>query len=334
VPIPAGTTTPAASIVRLSSYHVAPQKVFVAGLSSGGFFGVQMHVAHSAAFKGAAIYAGGVFYCATGNVATALGNCGGETVNGQALYHSTLAASELYLDQQSSLGTIDNAANLRGQPVYLWSGTHDSIVNPQEMADLNSEYQHYGANVVFDNAFPAEHGWESPDGELPCGTATSPYMLMCTQNGQPYDSVQRWMTMFFGSLSPRGTLALRGSLMRFDQTEFGAGAANSMDTKGTVFVPQACAAGATCGFVVVFHGCLQYQGIIGDRFAIESGIDEWADTNNVIVLYPYAVPGSGAVVNPNGCWDWWGYDDPNYSLKSGTQISIVYKMVQRVTGIP
>jgi poly(3-hydroxybutyrate) depolymerase len=67
----------------------------------------------------------------------------------------------------------------------------------------------------------------------------------------------------------------------------------------------------------------------------ESGIDEWADTNKIIVLYPYAVPAPGPTpYNPNGCWDWWGYDDPNYSLKSGTQMSIVYKMVQRVTGSP
>jgi poly(3-hydroxybutyrate) depolymerase len=333
-PVPAGVTTPSASVGRLASYHVSPQKIFVAGISSGGFFAVQMHVAHSAAFKGAAIYAGGVYYCATGNVATALGNCGGETVNGQALYHSTLAASEVYLDSQSALGTIDNESNLRGQPVYIWQGTRDSVVNPQESADLNSEYQHYGAQVTFDNGFPAEHGWESPDGELPCGTAASPYMITCTQNGATYDSVQKWLTMFFGPLQPRGTPALHGSLMRFDQTEFGASAANSMDTKGTVFVPQACIAGATCGFVVAFHGCLQYQAIIGDRFALEAGIDEWADTNNIIVLYPYAVPGSGTVVNPNGCWDWWGYDDPNYATKSGTQTSIVWKMVQRVTGLP
>ena len=326
--------TPAPTVVRLGSYHVAPQQIFVAGISSGGFFGVQMHVAHSSAFHGAAIYAGGVYHCAQDSVELALIECGGETVNGQALYQSTLAQSESYLDQQSAAGTIDPSSNLNGQPVYLWSGTKDSVVNPREMADLNSEYLHYGAHVVFDNGFAADHGWESPDGELPCGTAASPYMITCTLNGQPYDSEQRWLSMFFGNLSPRASGALRGSLMRFDQTEFGAGAGNSMDTNGTVFVPQPCAAGATCGFVVVFHGCLQYQAIIGDRFVLESGIDEWADTNRVIVLYPYAVPGSGAVVNPNGCWDWWGYDDPNYALKTGTQISIVYKMVQRVTGIP
>ena len=333
-PPPPGVVTPAPAIVRLGSYHVAAQQIFVAGISSGGFFGVQMHVAHSSVFKGAAIYAGGVFHCAQDSVALALAECGGETVNGQALYQNTVAQSEAYLDQQSGAATIDAAANLQAQPVYLWSGTKDSVVNPQEMADLNSEYLHYGAHITFDNAFVADHGWESPTGEVPCGTAASPYMIACTQNGQVYDSEQKWLTLFFGSLSPRAS-APQGSLLRFDQTEFGAGASNSMDTNGTVFVPQACAAGATCGFVVVFHGCLQGHAQIGDRFVTESGIDEWADTNKIIVLYPYAVAALGPTpYNPNGCWDWWGYDDPNYSLKAGTQLSIVYKMVQRVTCAP
>lgn len=320
---------------RLGSYRVSPKKIFVAGISSGGFFAVQMHAAHSTVFKGAAIYAGGVYHCAQDSVELALADCGGETVNGQALYMSTLAQSETYLDQQSALGTIDPETNLRGQPVYLWSGTNDSVVNPKEMADLDTEYRRYGANVRFDNAFPANHGWESPTGEVACGTAASPYMIECNAGAQPYDSENTWLSLLFGKLKPRNSGTLRGRLVKFDQTEFGAAAGNSMDTTGYVYVPASCASGATCGFVVAFHGCLQGQAQIGDKFVTESGINEWADTNAIVVLYPYAVEAPGPTpYNPNGCWDWWGYDDANYSLKSGTQIGIVYKMVQRVTGSP
>src|SRR5579872_5144892 len=99
----ASTTKNAAStIVELSSYHIDPAKVFVAGISSGGFFAVQMHVAHSSTFKGAAVYAGGVFFCAQDSVAIALAACGGE-----GLYAPELTQSETYLDAQSQLGTID-----------------------------------------------------------------------------------------------------------------------------------------------------------------------------------------------------------------------------------
>jgi poly(3-hydroxybutyrate) depolymerase len=324
-------TVAAATIARLREYRIDPEKVFVAGISSGGFFGVQMHVAHSRTFKGAAIYAGGVYHCALDSVVIALTDCGGE-----GLYQSTLAQSESYLDQQSAAETIDDERALRGQPVYLWSGTQDTVVKQQEMNDLQTEYQHYGANVVrYDNAFPAEHGWESPDGELACGTKGSPFMIACSSGSRVYDSEQTWLSAFFGKLRPRNAGRLTGRLINFDQTEFGAGPGNSMDTNGYSFVPKRCAGESEdhpCGLVVAFHGCLQTQADIGTKFITESGIDEWADTNGVIVLYPYAVKSSSIPFNPQGCWDWWGYDDANYALKSGTQISIVYKMVQRLMG--
>ena len=320
------TTVPA--IQRLRSYNIDADKVFIAGISSGGFFGVQMGVAHSRTFKGMAIYAGGVYYCALDSVVTALTACGGE-----GLYASTLAESEAYLDQQSQAGTIDDERNLRRMPVYLWSGTADTVVKQAEMNDLQTELEHYDARIVrYDNAFPAEHGWESPDGELPCGTAAEPYMIACDQGKRVYDSEQTWLTAFFGPLRGGRDVSnhLSGKLVNFDQTEFGAAATNSMDTNGYAFVPRDCSQDNRCGLVVAFHGCLQTQSDIGTKFVTESGIDEWADDNHIIVLYPYAIKSTTVPYNPQGCWDWWGYDDPNYSLKSGTQISIVYKMVQRL----
>jgi poly(3-hydroxybutyrate) depolymerase len=317
-------TTP--GVHRLGSYEIDREKVFVAGISSGGFFGVQMHVAHSRTFKGAAIYAGGVYYCALGNVITALTACGGE-----GLYASTLAASETYLNAQSAAGTIDDVRNLREQPVYLWSGTQDTVVKQAEMNDLQTEYKHYGADIVkYDNAFAAQHGWESPDGELSCGTLGSPFMINCNAGSRAYDSERTWLSAFFEHLRPRNDGRLRGHLVNFDQTEFGAAASNSMDTNGYYFVPERCSERHPCGLVVAFHGCLQTQADIGTKFITESGIDEWADSNDIIVLYPYAVKSTTVPFNPQGCWDWWGYDDPNYALKSGTQTTIVYKMVQRL----
>ncbi|ACC71548.1 fibronectin, type III domain protein [Paraburkholderia phymatum STM815] len=331
----------ASNLTKLQRYQIDPTKIFVAGISSGGFAAVQMHVAHSSTFKGAAVYAGGVYWCAgAGGAATALANCGGLTLpSNQASYNSTLTVSEAYLDAQSSLGTIDPATNLRGQPVYLWSGTQDEVVNPLEMADLNLEYQRYGANVHFDNAFPAEHGWESPDGELACGTLGSPYMVRCfSANGAVYDSVETWLTMFLGPLKPRNNGKLSGTLSSFDQTEFGASPNLSMSSTGSVFVPKACAQGKQCGFVLALHGCLQEASLIGNRWVTEAGINEWADTNALVVVYPDTIASSApGPTNPNACFDWWGYSnqyDPNYALKSGLQISVLYAMVQRVTGRP
>ena len=336
----AQTTAAASPIAKLQRYQIDPAKVFVVGISSGGFAAVQMHVAHSSTFKGAAVYAGGVYWCAgAGGVATALANCGGQTLpTNQASYNSTLAQSIAYLDAQSSLGTIDPAINLSGKPVYLWSGTKDATVNPLEMADLNSEYLHYGANVYFDNGFPAAHGWESPNGELACGTLGSPYMVNCSVNGAPYDSVKTWLGMFLGKLNSRNNGKQLGTLSTFDQTEFGASPNVSMSSTGSVFVPKGCAQGKTCGFVLALHGCKQYAALIGNRWVTEAGINEWADTNNLVVVYPDTLASSApGPTNPNGCFDWWGYsnqDDANYALKSGAQMSVLYSMVQRATGRP
>ena len=342
--VTASATANAASvpsgITKLRRYQIDPTKVFVAGISSGGFAAVQMHVAHSSTFKGAAVYAGGVYWCAgAGGALTALTDCGGYTLpTHQASYMSTLTTSEAYLDAQSSLGTIDPAKNLRGQPVYLWSGTQDEVVNPLEMADLDSEYRHYGAKVHFDNTFPAEHGWESPDGELACGTLGSPYMVRCSANGAVYDSVKTWLTMFLGPLKARNNGKLSGTLSSFDQTEFGASPNLSMSSTGSVFVPKACAQGHTCGFVLALHGCLQQASLVGNRWVTEAGINEWADTNNLVVVYPDTIASSApGPTNPNACFDWWGYSsqyDPNYALKSGLQMSVLYAMVQRVIGRP
>jgi hypothetical protein len=47
----------------------------------------------------------------------------------------------------------------------------------------------------------------------------------------------------------------------------------------------------------------------------------------MIMLYPQATA-SGP--NPNGCWDWWGYDDPNYAVKTGRQMTAVKRMIDRI----
>ncbi len=180
---PPQTATLAPVGATLLQFNIDPAKIYVVGISSGASAAVQMDVAHSATFHGAAIYAGSVYWCAgAGGATMALDDCGGRTLStGSASYKSTLAQSEAYLDQQSSLGTIDPSSHVAGEPVYLWSGTQDTVVNPLEMADVAAEYTHYGAHVHFDNTFPAEHGWESPDGEVACGTKHSPYMIVCNQ---------------------------------------------------------------------------------------------------------------------------------------------------------
>jgi poly(3-hydroxybutyrate) depolymerase len=314
---PSGGERAVRALASLGAYNVDKTKTAVAGISSGGFMAVQLHVAFSGTFHYAAIYAGGPYYCAQDSLSTAQTTC-------QYATSSSLSASESYLDSQSGAGTIDPESNLNGQKAYLWSGTQDYTVEQKTMNDLNSEYQHYGVATKYDNTYAAGHGWESLDGEVACGTTASPYMIDCSS----YDSQKTWLTYFYGSVNARNAGTLGGTLINFDQTPYGGGT-NDLDTNGYLFVPQACASGTQCRLIVALDGCVQTQASIGTKFVTESGLDEYADTNNLLVLYPYQVS-SSTPNNPNGCWDWWGFEGSNYALKSGVQMAAIKKMVDRI----
>jgi poly(3-hydroxybutyrate) depolymerase len=307
------------AVGTLGSYNINPNHVYVSGISSGGFMAVQLHFAYSGTFKGAAIYAGGPDYCGQDSETTADIDCGGA-----GLYTSELSASENYIAAHQNTAGMDPVSDISGQPVYLWSGTGDTVVPQKTMNDLQTEYQKYGASVTYDNTYAAEHGWESPYGANACGTLGSPYMIDCSG----YDSEKTWLTKFLGTLAAKNTGTLTGSLINFSQSPFGGGS-NDLDTNGWVFVPQTCASGTTCSLVVALDGCAQYQAVINDEFVTQSGLDQWADTNNIIVLYPYQTTGTS---NPNGCWDWWGYTNSSYALKSGVQMAAIDNMVKHVEG--
>ena len=67
---------------------------------------------------------------------------------------------------------------------------------------------------------------------------------------------------------------------------------------------------------------------------LRSYLDQYADTNKLVVLYPQAEP-DAAFTNPKGCWDWWGYlggADTGYATRSGPQMVAVMKMVHALGG--
>jgi poly(3-hydroxybutyrate) depolymerase len=306
----------------LSGYNVAPSTVTVAGISSGGFMATQLQVAYSKSIFGTAIFAGGPYYCAQGSLATAQGYC----LSGNGIPLSTLIS---YTNTQATNGTIDPTSNIASKPIYMFSGTNDTTVHQPVMNTLQSYYLNYttAANITYNNTTPAAHAWISPYGSNACASSQIPYINNCG-----IDVEQTFLTLFYGTLNAKNTGNLTGSYINFDQNGFVTGgiAKNySMDSTGWLFVPTNCTNGQACRLVVALHGCLQSQGIIQQQFVQNSGIDQWADTNNIIVLYPQATTSSP---NPLGCWDWWGYNGPDYALKSGPQMKAIMSMVFAITG--
>ena len=306
----------------LSAFNVDPSTVTVSGISSGGFMAVQLQVAYSKRIFGTAIFAGGPYYCAQDSGTTAQGYC--ESGNG-----IPLQALIVYTNGQASNGTIDPTSNIASKPIYMFSGVNDTTVHQSVMNALQQYYETYtkSTNITYNNNSQAAHAWISPDGPNSCNSAYIPYINNCG-----IDPEQTFLSMFYGTLNPKNTGSVAGSYVQFDQNAFVSGGnANSysMDSTGWLFVPANCANGQACRLVVALHGCLQYQGIVQQQFVQKSGINEWADTNNIIVLYPQTIASSPN--NPLGCWDWWGYTSSDYALRSGPQMVAIMAMVSQIT---
>ena len=151
----AAASSGAQDVRRLGSYSIQSDRLFVAGISSGGAMAVQLQVAYSQTFKGAAIYAGLPYYCAQDNIA-------GVTACPVPTLPIDVPALVKVTESWAGQGLIDPVRNLKGQPIYLWSGLLDTVVNQAAMNALESYYRDLGANVFqYDQDFAAEHGWES-----------------------------------------------------------------------------------------------------------------------------------------------------------------------------
>jgi poly(3-hydroxybutyrate) depolymerase len=121
--------------------------------------------------------------------------------------------------------------------------------------------------------------------------------------------------------------------MKFDQKPYWTSSLAALGDFGYIYVPTYCQNTAnTCHLHVAFHGCLQNLELIGNAYAANIGLNEWAESNHVVVLYPYAKRSDVAPFNPNGCWDWWGYTNGLYGVKEGLQMRFVRSLIKAVSG--
>ncbi|MBV5325538.1 MAG: hypothetical protein J0626_09915, partial [Rhodospirillaceae bacterium] len=163
-----------------------------------------------------------------------------------------------------------------------------------------------------------------------CATSESPYINHC----QNLDAAGELLHHLLGKLQPKGTW-LPDNLVAFDQRPFVGGkpADISMADEGYAYIPTSCRGGG-CRVHVAFHGCRQGTGEIGQRFVDSAGYNAWAESNRLIILYPQVIARSGlpfmSVVNPKGCWDWWGYTGGDYYNRNGHQIRAVKAMIERL----
>eukprot|EP01031_Cornospumella_fuschlensis_P031092 gene31092-37575_t len=214
----------AEQLASLNKYSVSD--VSVSGLSAGAYMAVQMHVAFSGTINGSAIFAGGPFYCAEGNLAYAENKCMKTYMGLPNVNNLVVLTNNDYRD-----GFIDNPANLHDDRVYVFSGEDDSVVDPKVVHSLETYYQAYvqTSNIVADFAVQAEHCFPTLDFGESCATLSSPYIGKCN-----FDGAKSALSTIYGSLNAR-TTAKAANLMSFSQKPYFTDSKASIDDTGYIY---------------------------------------------------------------------------------------------------
>jgi hypothetical protein len=323
----------------------------VSGISSGGFMAVQHHVAFSSSVSGAGVVAGGPFWCAEAKLPIAITSC--------MTTPSLISIPELVTITKTTAltGFIDPPINLVNDAVWLFSGLKDTVVNT---GVVHKTLEYYSAlkvkNIVMVNNIEAEHAMPTLNYGNNCSHKGEPYINNCNFDGA--GDILKHLYNQSGTMLPPVT-PVDSNVIEFNQTQFHPSIGNwtltGMAKIGYAYVPKACfkhgrrlifgtekdskgqinesgsggengATTASCRLHVAYHGCLQNHAAIGNDFILHAGYNGWAEANSMVILYPQTEKN---ILNPKGCWDWWGFTGPQYASNVGIQLVTVRNIIRR-----
>ena len=294
--------------------------ITVSGLSSGAYMAGQYHQAFATEVKGVAMLAAGPVYCAQNSLGLVLEHCFNKDTSAP-----DLAAIEQYLLSARSSGKLAPLSAQADDKVWILNGTLDKTVQPKLGAMLYQQYQQWvkPQNITFisDKAFA--HTFPTDQTNFgACSLSEAPFLANCQ-----YDAAAELLSHLLGKLKPK-TETTTGELIELNQHQLSAQAADTLAKTGYLYVPKSCAAGEPCQLHVSFHGCKQNADNVGNAYTTGTGLNNYADTNNIVVLYPQTQASSINPFNPNACWDWWGYTGADYATNKGPQLQAVHQLVQ------
>jgi poly(3-hydroxybutyrate) depolymerase len=308
----------------------------VSGLSSGGYMAGQFHLAHSKTVTGAAILAAGPFGCAESpgaeafpyfpaaiayNLAQALSGCmASSSSSADVLDSKKLLRRAAALAEE---GKIDPLSNLQRSKVYLYLGGGDHTVARAVVEAARDFYLAAGvpaANIEFVFNRRGGHAFLTAGRGEACEKSDPPFVNDCN-----YDQAGTILGLFYGPLAPKGA-AKDGNFITFAQSDYAPSRA-ALAEEGSAYVPAACRAQPRCRVHIVFHSCKQSQAEVGGAVIRDTGFADWAETNNLVVLFPQV---AASTLNPLSCWDWWGYTGLGFLTRTAPQIKAVEAMLLRL----
>ena len=327
--------------------------VYAFGLSAGASMAVQVQVAFSSTFSGAAVFAGKPYWCEQG-AGRAVSH--GDTDN--CLRHpEKVNVSELvaYARASAVSGAIDDLEHLSRGRVFIYHGKNDhtyrngSLNNTAAFYDAVVNLRKGGAVVRCINEIDSDHAiptdafgskcgnGESEDGCENCdfdgaGAALS---AMFNTTSSSSGSSAPW------PLAPKASSFDESDLITFDQRPFQNNDGEPQDWRngltdtGLLYIPPSCngAKARGCTLVLLFHGCNGYCDI---PYVLHNGLLAYAATNSLVVLAPQVganyTGGGPATGTFQTCFDNYGDTGPDYSIKNGTQMVAVKRMIDAIMG--
>ena len=312
-------------------------KTSVSGLSAGAYMASQLQVAHSTDIVGAGIVAGGPFGCAetegnslmptaVRNSARALEGCMSDKLRSSGIPDVPALAQRAKTLAKD--GLVDPLTGLSNDRVYLFSGGEDRIVARSVVEAAQRFYMEVGVpekNIAMVTRPDAGHTFLTVDTGNTCGASASPFVSDCD-----YDQAGAILKWIYGELKPSGVA--NGKYVVFDQSPFASGIAHGLSSEGVVYIPETCAKQGGCRLHIALHGCEQNRDKVGMTFIEGSGFARWADANRFVVLFPQV--SANPLLNPKGCWDWWGYTGEDFLTKDAPQIAAIWRMVEHLAKRP
>lgn len=329
VAIPAGATfawmaktappTPMA-LSDLPLLNIDRTHITTSGVSSGAFMALQLHIAHSDLFSGAASVGGGPRGCA-GKMGIRSFLCMSQPskIDAQGLVDGAV--------DDAKNARIDSLSNLVDDKVFVFGSDADKVVVKGTADKIQEFYSLLDPKITVrvDKHATAAHGFLTNGYGAKCDVQGSPWLIDC---GVDLASTILEYLGHFSSPRPldQTTVVEKSSgYIYFDQLAFNP----SLNDWGAAYIPEACRNGASCGLHVALHGCQMSPSSIGTQFIEHAGYNRWAEWAGVVILYPQTI---ATAMNPNECWDWFGYSSRDYTTQSAPQIKAIRAMIKTLSG--
>ncbi len=298
--------------------------VTVSGLSSGGFFAHQFHVAYSKLVNGAGIIAGGPYGCVENipnpywpwwpldRLSAALVAC--THFSGERFYGLRPSAPKAqdaiaFVQKARREADIDDPANLADDRVWIFRGTADNIVPNTTGRALHALYQALGigGTRLHLEERPANHGMpvatfpqQSRFPKRSCDEHKPPFVIECGFDAAEQLLAHLYAGSFDAGAEGRAPERTPGRV----RPERNSWPAATRERKHERRRLRLCADAMSGGSVPAARRVSRlrqnadspHEDRIHDDFIRDAGYNSRAAANKLVILYPQATPSCG---NPN-----------------------------------